>query len=93
VQGLKGTFCSPTCKQGQCPTDVPAGVTATPACVLRSPTGSSNCALECEASADCGSAKCRHVQGIGLCTYADDANLQNAVEAVVVSSQHLELVV
>lgn len=93
VQGLKGTFCSPKCKHGQCPTDVPAGVTATPACVLRTPTGSSNCALECETSADCGSAKCRHVQGIGLCTYDDDANLESSVETALVSFQDTELVV
>jgi len=82
VQGLKGSFCSPVCNHGKCPSDVPEGVTAEPACVLRSPSGSSNCALECESSDECGEAKCRHIQGIGLCTY-DAGEEQTAAETLV----------
>jgi len=73
VQGLKGSFCSPVCKRGQCPTDVPAGVTAEPVCALSSPSGEKRCALECEHSSECGDAKCHKIQGIGLCTYDSGA--------------------
>merc|ERR1712045_9516 len=69
VQGVPGSFCSPACKRGKCPSDVPEGVKAEPDCVLRSPTGESRCALECESSSECGDARCHKVQGLGLCTY------------------------
>merc|ERR1712087_453614 len=47
VDGLMGAVCSPACsKQGNCPTDVPRGVTAQPSCsfILR---GERFCALKC----------------------------------------------
>jgi len=90
VQGLKGSFCSPACKSGVCPDDVPEGVTATPSCVLRSPTGESRCALECESSKDCGDAKCRHTQGIGLCTYSAG---DSVMEIVVKTKQDEEIII
>ena len=60
-------------------TDVPAGVTATPVCALKDPTGKQYCILECtpsENKADgtndaCGAATCKAIQGVGVCTYDD----------------------
>jgi hypothetical protein len=34
VTGLDGGFCSPTCADSKCPTDIPPDTTAVPACVL-----------------------------------------------------------
>jgi len=34
IQGLTGEVCSPSCTSAACPTDVPAGVTASPQCAL-----------------------------------------------------------
>ena len=69
---------------GPCPTDIPAGVTAKPQCVLKQSTGNQkNCALICSpsgvikdqkaADAQCGdNASCKSVQlGVGVCTYDD----------------------
>ena len=36
VQGITGGFCSPSCSSTQCPTDLPDGTDAVPACVLDS---------------------------------------------------------
>ena len=77
ITGLQGGFCSPGC-QGTtvpCPTDVPAGTTAQPKCVLEtqgSPTPT-KCALICTPSGDAGQcpdkASCKAIQSTGLCTY------------------------
>ena len=41
IQGVKGGFCSPQCGLfKKCPTDVPAGTTATPECALETPGSS-----------------------------------------------------
>lgn len=74
IQGVEGKMCSPKCKANACPSNVPAGVTATPQCVLRSPSGDKNCALICQKGDKCGeNASCKPIQGIGICTYDDDA--------------------
>ena len=81
VQGLSGDFCSPACKSGSCPTDVPSGDTAKPQCALQTPTGDKYCALICEPSAlsangangECGTGTCQSIQGVGLCTCAPRA--------------------
>ena len=77
-----GDWCSPKCGATPCPTDVPAGTTAAPQCVLAIPSGSPNhCALMCNAQADWKAlpvgdggcpptATCQPVQGHGICTYA-----------------------
>jgi len=69
-------FCSAPCKNrhlGWCPPDVPAGVMATPSCMVRDPIGAGyHCALACSADAECaaGSA-CNTVYGTpGFCAYA-----------------------
>ena len=62
-----------------CPTDVPSGVTATPLCALKDPTGKQYCILECTPSVEnvhgkdgqCGTATCKAIQGVGVCTYDD----------------------
>merc|ERR1719464_194200 len=77
VQGVTGDFCSPACTglfKRNCPSDVPSGVTATPACILQdSSSGNKYCALECQTGGanTCGSgASCKKVQmSIGICTY------------------------
>merc|ERR1711912_221330 len=78
VQGVPGDFCSPKCKAGACPTDMPSGDTATPTCALKTPTGDQYCALICTpsvlatngANGECGTGTCQAIQGVGLCTYA-----------------------
>ena len=40
ITGITGKFCAPDCQSASCPTDVPAGVTATPQCALKASTGS-----------------------------------------------------
>ena len=87
VTGVPGSFCSPKCVgtgAANCPTDVPAGVSATPSCALTAPSGTKSCALVCSPSAAiaiadqhaadamCGAgASCKPIQGQGLCTYDD----------------------
>ena len=52
-------MCIPPCDaSGKCPQDKPAGVTATPSCVLHSSTGSSYCALVCTEGDDSEDAQC-----------------------------------
>merc|ERR1712134_48652 len=78
VQGVSGDFCSPPCKNGSCPTDMPKGDTATPTCALQTPTGGKYCALICTpsefanngANGECGTGTCQAIQGTGICTYA-----------------------
>lgn len=78
VQGIPGTLCTPQCNnQGQCPTDVPDGVTAQPLCALSTPTGTHYCVLICQTNENndndngidndnnnggCGDAKCRSIK-------------------------------
>ncbi len=78
IQGLAGDFCSPPCdSSGNCPTDVPPGVTAKPECALSSSSGAKYCALVCNPSTEvfdnvCGkNATCKSIQGSGICTYND----------------------
>jgi hypothetical protein len=78
VQGISGVMCAPSCTSSACPTDVPAGVSARPGCLLRdSSSGSRYCALQCSSDGDCdavGGASCQPVSNIGLCTYPEAAN-------------------
>jgi hypothetical protein len=80
IQGLSGDFCSPDCTSTPCPTDVPTGVTAHPQCALKAASGNDKkCALVCSPStewaslragdAQCGTATCQPIQGVGICTY------------------------
>ena len=81
VGGAGGaTFCSAACDgagpDGWCPPDVPAGVTATPNCMVRDPIGSGyHCALACSADAECATgAACNTVYGTpGFCAYGSAA--------------------
>merc|ERR550532_706574 len=71
VQGSIGSgasLCAPKCSMpfGTCPTDVPAGATGAPQCVLRAADGTRYCALTCASDANCGTgATCSR----GVCTY------------------------
>lgn len=73
VQGISGVMCSPSCTSAACPSDVPAGVSAQPKCILQdSSSGKKYCALQCSSDGDCdkaGGAACQPLQSIGLCTY------------------------
>ena len=67
IQGVSGDFCSPQCATpgGSCPTDVPAGTTATPTCALVVGGGSAPtyCALICQDGNTCpDGATCQNVQ-------------------------------
>jgi len=75
ITGVAGDVCTPACAGTTCPTDVPTGVTATPICALQDTAGNKYCILECTPSqkndAQCGTASCKAVQGVGICTYDD----------------------
>lgn len=100
VQGVSGDFCSPKCQGGSCPSDVPDGVSAKPACALKTTTGDSYCALECTPSVmrpngtngECGKGACQPIQGIGLCTYSA-RNSESTVAASLGASAGAQLVI
>ena len=73
IQGLTGEVCAPSCTTAACPTDVPAGVTASPQCALQDQSGNKYCVLLCTPSVEddqCGDkASCKPIQGQGVCTY------------------------
>jgi len=74
IQGVSGDFCSPACQGSRCPNDVPTGVTAEPQCALKDQSGDKYCALICNPEAnddECGTATCKPIQGVGICTYDD----------------------
>merc|ERR1719247_1880569 len=77
IQGVPGAVCTPECTgilKTKCPTDVPSGVTAAPQCALKDQSGNKYCALICQPGANdgaCGSATCKSISGVGLCTYDD----------------------
>jgi len=77
VTDTDGSLCAPPCDaSGNCPTDVPEGVSANPSCVLKDTSGNQFCALMCQSDDDCGGAKCEHPQAgaPGLCVYPDSSN-------------------
>jgi len=62
------SLCAPRCSWPfrSCPSDVPAGATGTPQCVLRTADGTRYCALTCTSDASCGAgATCSS----GVCSY------------------------
>merc|ERR1711998_750751 len=71
VQGANGEVCAPKCDaSGTCPTDVPAGTTDKPQCVLQDQSGDKYCALTCVLGGCPTGAKCAHVGGImGICVF------------------------
>jgi len=74
ITGIQGSYCAPSCSSTTaCPTDVPAGTTATPECVVETAGSSSPtlCALICDpSSGGCPSGStCKPIQGVGVCTY------------------------
>merc|ERR1719230_39658 len=71
VQGANGEVCAPKCDaSGSCPTDVPAGTTDKPQCVLQDQSGDKYCALTCILGGCPTGAKCAHVGGLmGICVY------------------------
>ena len=78
ITGVSGNFCSPSCSASRnCPTDVPAGTTARPECVLEKAgaSGPTNCALSCTpgaggAGGGCpAKASCKRISSVGVCTY------------------------
>merc|ERR1712087_47382 len=73
VQGLTGETCTPKCSGTTCPTDVPAGTTAKPSCVLQdSSSGDKYCALTCFLGGCPTGAKCEHIGLTGICMYPSD---------------------
>lgn len=76
VQGSNGELCAPSCDaSGACPSDVPAGTTAKPACVLQdSSSGQKYCALQCFLKSGCPSgAECSRAAGglRGICVFPE----------------------
>jgi hypothetical protein len=80
VPNVAGSFCSPKCSSSNpptCPSDAPAGSTATPQCAINAQSKGYRCALICTPSsndAQCGpDASCKSAKGenTGVCTYDD----------------------
>lgn len=75
ITSVKGDFCTSACSLLKpCPTDVPAHVTAKPACALQDASQNKKyCALICDPSGanTCGEATCKPISGTGICTYDD----------------------
>merc|ERR1712048_1073868 len=70
VQGISGSTCTPKCTGTTCPTDVPAGTTAKPSCVLQdSSSGDKYCALTCLFGGCPRGATCQHSGLTGICLY------------------------
>jgi len=81
LNGTASIFCSSMCSHDRdCPRDTPAGVTATPQCVIRSTSGKRWCALVCRERSDCdvaNAARCERAaqsrvigsSNISICTY------------------------
>lgn len=89
ITGIKGDFCTSQCSLlKHCPTDVPAGVTATPTCALQDPGANKKyCALICDPSASvhaCGKATCKVISGTGICTYDDMAEPEVFVNTLTI---------
>merc|ERR1712217_588348 len=79
VQGASGVMCSPSCTDSPCPSNIPAGVTARPECVLQDSQANRYCALVCGSDSDCDQAHgatCQALGSISLCMYsaADNGN-------------------
>merc|ERR1711957_818276 len=77
VTDTDGAVCAPVCDaSGNCPTDVPDGVTAQPTCALNDPSGNKYCALLCQSDDECGGAECAHPQAgaPGICVYPSTGN-------------------
>merc|ERR1712224_685518 len=70
VQGANGDVCAPKYDGTSCPTDVPAGTTDKPQCVLQDQSGNKYCALTCILGGCPTGAKCAHPGGLmGICVY------------------------
>jgi photosystem II stability/assembly factor-like uncharacterized protein len=79
VTGTDGACCAPVCQDNACPTDLPDGVTAQPACALSDSSGNKFCALLCDSDDQCdsdGGASCAQPTAgqPGLCLYPAAAN-------------------
>jgi len=78
VPAIEGSFCSAPCENDNawCPPDKPAGVSATPKCMVKDPVGTGmHCALSCKSDSDCGAiGKCSTAYGPanGMCVGARD---------------------
>lgn len=75
VQGADGEVCASHCDSSPCPTDVPAGTTAKPNCVLQdSSSGDKYCALTCFLGGCPAGSTCKMLGGIqGICLYPTSA--------------------
>jgi len=73
INGASGNFCDPPCPGGVCPADKPAGMLATPTCLLNMQGQTTKyCALVCNGAAGsvcAAGATCKAVNGMNLCTY------------------------
>merc|ERR1712072_1607906 len=94
VQGLQGSTCVPECNGMSCPTDVPAGATAKPMCVLQDESsGKKYCALTCFLGGCPTGATCRHAGLVGLCMY-DKTNEENHLALTIAEgTTDMEIVV
>jgi hypothetical protein len=72
IQGFTGSVCTPKCTNTACPTDVPAGTTDKPSCVLQdSASGDKYCAITCLFGGCPTGATCQHSGLTGICMYPD----------------------
>jgi hypothetical protein len=80
VQGADGELCAPSCDSAACPTDVPAGTTAKPKCILQDQQSQKKyCALSCFFRGCPEGAKCSMIGVLtGICVYPS-SNATNPV--------------
>jgi len=65
IQGVPGEICAPKCTAFRpCPSDVPEGATAKPACALKASDGNTYCALLCDPSEEVGTSMLRPPGGM-----------------------------
>jgi len=70
IQGTDGVLCAPKCTGQTCPTDVPAGTTDQPKCVLQDQSGNHYCALTCLLGGCPTGASCKHISLLtGICMF------------------------
>lgn len=97
VQGIPGDFCSPDCSSAPCPSDIPEGVTAKPACALSGPSHLKKCALLCNHGSECGKGHCHHPHeddSPGICTYdASEEDILGDLPMNLAKEEQVEIVV
>merc|ERR1719396_241525 len=85
LSGSGGVLCAPSCHDGSCPTDVPAGTTATAQCVLQDGMGNRYCALVCTAGEELTCPQGAQCTSLGICVFPEEES--NLPEFMAIPSE------